>query len=143
MPYKKFSKWQNTSWYKRGADYLELKEKITEKLLEITIKYNPQIKGHVVVKELSTPLSTKHFTSYKEGEIYEVTVQEVDEESKKIVLMIDLGVDGEKAKSIESELPEELKDDKIEIPQEVIDQISDNENKDKESSSTDSEEAGN
>ena len=28
------------------------------------------------------------FSSYKEGEIYDVTVQEVDEESKKIILML-------------------------------------------------------
>ena len=30
----------------------------------------PQIEGHVKVTEVSTPLSTKHFTNYKHGEIY-------------------------------------------------------------------------
>ena len=30
----------------------------------------PQIKGHVTHAEVSTPLSTRHFTNYKHGEIY-------------------------------------------------------------------------
>ena len=70
MPFNRFVKWENTSWYKRGDEYLNLKEKITEKLLRTTIDHNPTIKNHIVVKELSTPLSTKHFAGYKEGEIY-------------------------------------------------------------------------
>lgn len=70
MPFSHLSKWHNTKWYKRGQDYLEFKEKITEELLKVTFKENPQIKDHIEVKELSTPLSTKHFTNYQEGEIY-------------------------------------------------------------------------
>ena len=57
MPYKSFAKWEDTSWYKRGEEYLDLKEKITEKLLSTTIDHNPSIKEHIVVKELSTPLN--------------------------------------------------------------------------------------
>ena len=70
MPYKKFMKWENTSWYKRGEEYQDFKEEITAALLKTTINQNPKIKDHIVVKELSTPLSTRHFANYKEGEIY-------------------------------------------------------------------------
>ena len=30
----------------------------------------PQIKGNIEICELSTPLSTKHFSNYNKGEIY-------------------------------------------------------------------------
>ena len=56
---------------------------------------------------------------------FEVIVQEVDGESKKIVLMLDLG-------DVEMDIPKKTKkqeatstSDKLEIPQDVIDSISD------------------
>jgi all-trans-retinol 13,14-reductase len=39
-------------------------------MLKKLYKLFPQIKGHVVVTEVSTPLSTKHFSNYQSGEIY-------------------------------------------------------------------------
>ena len=70
MPYSHVSKWKETSWYKRGDEYLHMKEKVTEELLRKVIEHNPGIKDHIVVKELSSPLSTRHFSGYEEGEIY-------------------------------------------------------------------------
>ncbi len=67
--------------------------------------------------------------NFKEGETHEVTVQEVDEEYKKIILMLDLGLDGlEDEGEPETEMVvDEPESEKLEIPQDVIDQISDNE----------------
>jgi len=39
-------------------------------MLEKLYKELPQVKGHIEIAELSTPLSTAHFTSYAQGEIY-------------------------------------------------------------------------
>ena len=68
-------------------------------------------------------------TNFKEGDTHEVTVQEVDEEYKKIILMLDLGLDGlEDEGEPEMEMVvDEPESEKLEIPQDVIDQISDNE----------------
>jgi len=53
----------------------------------------------------------------------------VDEEYKKIILMLDLGLDGlEDEGEPETEMVvDEPESEKLEIPQDVIDQISDNE----------------
>ena len=70
-------------------------------------------------------------TNFKEGDSHEVTVQEVDEEYKKIILMMDLGLDGlEGDDEAEPEMVvDEAEPEKLEIPQEVIDQVSGNDEK--------------
>ena len=70
LPYETFEKWDGTRWMKRGDDYDELKEKLTNRLLEKLYEQLPHLRGKVVHKELSTPLSTKHFVNYATGEIY-------------------------------------------------------------------------
>lgn len=70
MPFESVAQWDGTRWANRGDDYLALKEKLTDKLLKTTVEQNPGIEKHIVVKELSTPLSTKHFSCYQRGEIY-------------------------------------------------------------------------
>jgi all-trans-retinol 13,14-reductase len=65
-----FRKWQDGSWKKRGEDYESLKEKFSGKLLEKLYSQLPQLRGKVDYHELSTPLSTMHFTNYSSGEIY-------------------------------------------------------------------------
>ena len=67
--------------------------------------------------------------NFKEGEAHDVTVQEVDEEYKKIILMLDLGLDGSEVEGEEGTeiVVDEPNSEKLEIPQDVIDQISDNE----------------
>ena len=65
-----FAKWENTKWKKRGEDYDALKEKLAQRLLEHLYKYVPQVKGKIDTYELSTPVTTKHFCNYINGEIY-------------------------------------------------------------------------
>jgi all-trans-retinol 13,14-reductase len=69
-PYGWFSKWEGTRWMKRGEDYEAFKEKLSNRLLEKVFEYLPQLKDKVAHCELSTPLSTKNFCSYAQGEIY-------------------------------------------------------------------------
>jgi len=68
--YDWFSKWEKTSWNKRGEDYNSLKEEVSQKLLSVLFKRFPQLEGKVSFYELSTPLSTKHFSNYQRGELY-------------------------------------------------------------------------
>lgn len=65
-----FKNWEKTSWHKRGDDYEQFKENISQRLLEYMYDYVPQTKEYLDVYELSTPLSTKHFVNYQKGEIY-------------------------------------------------------------------------
>jgi all-trans-retinol 13,14-reductase len=63
-------KWEEEKWQKRGDEYEKVKEEIKNKLLEKLYETLPQTKGKVEICELSTPLSTKHFSNYSTGEIY-------------------------------------------------------------------------
>ena len=55
---------------KRGEDYETVKEELSRQLLEILEREVPQVVGKIAHSELSTPLSTRHFGAYDEGEIY-------------------------------------------------------------------------
>ncbi len=70
LPYEGFKDWDGTKWMKRGKEYEALKEKISKRLLEVLFKHIPQAKDKIEHYELSTPLTTKHFINYDEGEIY-------------------------------------------------------------------------
>ncbi len=70
VPYHWFSKWEDTEWMNRGADYDDVKEKLSQKLLSMFLEVMPQLKGKIDYYELSTPLSTKKFTNHLKGEIY-------------------------------------------------------------------------
>ena len=69
-PYQWFEKWQDTKWQKRGDDYLDFKRRVTERLLSILLKRLPQLRDRIHYTELSSPLSTVHFSNYQHGEIY-------------------------------------------------------------------------
>ncbi len=89
------------------------------------------LEGIVPLKRMKKHEKNQILTNFKEGDSHEVTVQEVDEEYKKIILMMDLGLDGlEGDDEAEPEMVvDEAEPEKLEIPQEVIDQISGNDEK--------------
>ncbi len=70
VPYDWFSKWENTRWKNRGDDYEKLKQCVGEQMLEELYRVEPQLKGRVEYFDISTPLSTKHFSNHARGEIY-------------------------------------------------------------------------
>lgn len=70
LPYEPFDKWKDSNWMKRDETYTAMKEKIAQRLLNELYKQLPHLKGKIEHYELSTPLTTKHFINYQEGEIY-------------------------------------------------------------------------
>lgn len=69
-PWQRFAKWDGTRWGKRGDDYDAYKAKLSERMLDELFRVEPQTRAAIKHHELSTPLSTKHFTAYQHGEIY-------------------------------------------------------------------------
>ena len=65
-----FEAWAGTRWMKRGDDYQALKERLADTLLAEAERRLPGLSRLVVHRELSTPLSTSHFTGHPGGEIY-------------------------------------------------------------------------
>ncbi|MEY8198054.1 MAG: hypothetical protein RPS47_02310, partial [Colwellia sp.] len=70
LPYDWFTKWENTKWKKRGEEYKALKEELAQQMFEQLYRVAPQLKGKIDYYEVSTPLSTRHFSQHKQGEIY-------------------------------------------------------------------------
>jgi len=70
VPWEAFQRWQGTRWHKRGAEYDGLKARLTAHLLDVLYTQVPQVRGHVDVAELSTPLTTEHFAAHPRGAIY-------------------------------------------------------------------------
>lgn len=68
--YAWYKKWESAEWKKRGQEYEDIKERYAQRLLEKLYEQLPQLRGKVDYYELSTPLSTKHFVNYDQGEIY-------------------------------------------------------------------------
>jgi all-trans-retinol 13,14-reductase len=72
-PFDWFQPWEDERWMKRGERYQDLKASFSARLLEVLYEHVPETKGKVAYCELSTPLSTKHFANYGQGEIYGVS----------------------------------------------------------------------
>jgi len=68
--YEWFTDWERGPWRRRGDDYESLKAQWRDRLLDVLYRHVPQVRGRVDVAEVSTPLSTRHFTNYARGEIY-------------------------------------------------------------------------
>ncbi len=65
-----FAQYQESPTWKRGEAYEKLKERFKETMLQHLYRLFPQIKGHVVITDVSTPLTTRYYSNYKHGEIY-------------------------------------------------------------------------
>jgi all-trans-retinol 13,14-reductase len=70
VSYEAFARWEESHWKKRPAEYESLKERLTTTMLEMLYRHVPQVRGKVDVRELSTPLTTRHFANQPHGEIY-------------------------------------------------------------------------
>jgi all-trans-retinol 13,14-reductase len=76
-----FAKWKGSTWGKRGAEYEALKTQLTDELLEVLYKHQPQLRGNLDFCELGTPLSTEWYQWNEQGEIYGIdhTVQRFEQ----------------------------------------------------------------
>jgi all-trans-retinol 13,14-reductase len=70
VPYDAFAAWRDDRWKKRGEDYEALKKRLADRLLEQLLRHMPGLRPMVAYAELSTPLSTEHFTRAAAGAIY-------------------------------------------------------------------------
>lgn len=70
IPYRLFTGWQDTKWRRRGPEYDNLKQSFTVRLQEELVRQVPRLAGKIDHAELSTPLSTRHFMNYQQGEMY-------------------------------------------------------------------------
>ncbi len=69
-PFERFMPWFDSEWRQRPEGYQQLKSHLAERLLEALYAQLPDLRGKIDYFELSTPLSTRHFTGYERGEIY-------------------------------------------------------------------------
>ena len=65
-----FAAWRGGSTGQRGPQYLELKARIAEGLLKLADSAVPGLKALTRYSELSTPFTSRHFTSHPAGLFY-------------------------------------------------------------------------
>lgn len=70
--YKIFAKWKDQPQFKKDKEYYELKEKISEGLINLIEERYRGFKDLIIYKELSTPLTIESLSSKQSGEIYGV-----------------------------------------------------------------------
>jgi all-trans-retinol 13,14-reductase len=65
-----YSNWKGFPWKKRGQEYEQAKQKLSNRILDIVTKQVPNIQTAVDYKELSTPLTIRDLVNYQKGEMY-------------------------------------------------------------------------
>jgi all-trans-retinol 13,14-reductase len=70
VPWDLFEPWADSAHGDRDAGYMELKQSITDKLLTQLRGAIPDVMQHLVLSELSTPLTAEHFVRATRGAIY-------------------------------------------------------------------------
>jgi len=68
--YDWFRQWEQSEWKDRPVAYETFKSKLEKRILDKLFELYPIAKKFLDHSELSTPLSTKHFSNYQHGEIY-------------------------------------------------------------------------
>jgi all-trans-retinol 13,14-reductase len=70
VPFESFAEWQDERWKKRGEAYDAKKKDLESRLLAQFLEHMPGLEKMVRYHELSTPVSTQHFTRPMLGSIY-------------------------------------------------------------------------
>ncbi len=70
VSYELFEKWREEKWKKRGNEYEDFKEMLAQRMINFIENKYPGFKDLIDFYELSTPLSTQHFTMHNKGCIY-------------------------------------------------------------------------
>ena len=70
IDYEPFKKWADQPVKKRDESYQQVKQTITEAMIGLVEKYFPGFKNLIDYAELSTPLTTEHYTGHYQGNIY-------------------------------------------------------------------------
>jgi all-trans-retinol 13,14-reductase len=75
VPWEPFSEWKDARWKRRGSEYDDFKARLTDALLTQYKATYPGLALHIEHAELSTPVSTHHFTSAPHGSIYGLSTE--------------------------------------------------------------------
>jgi all-trans-retinol 13,14-reductase len=67
---EQFAAWADKPWRKRGDDYNDLKDELSNKILDFVEQTHPGFRDLIEYQELSTPLSTVTMTGHHRGGIY-------------------------------------------------------------------------
>jgi phytoene dehydrogenase-like protein len=65
-----FIQWENEPWRKRGEDYEQLKDRISDAMVAFVEERLPGFAELIEYRELATPITTEHFTNHRNGAIY-------------------------------------------------------------------------
>jgi len=69
-PYEWFTGWEDSRWKHRAAEYEAFKQALAGRIQREVERNIPAIAGKIDHAELSTPLTTRHFMNYQQGEAY-------------------------------------------------------------------------
>ncbi|HTM67971.1 MAG TPA: NAD(P)/FAD-dependent oxidoreductase [Candidatus Binatia bacterium] len=70
VPWDRFLPWREKRWMRRGEEYAGFKARLQEAMLEQLFRHLPGLRPMLDYAELSTPVSTDHFTRAAGGSIY-------------------------------------------------------------------------
>ena len=70
VSYDSFRAWAGSSQGSRPPDYLRLKERLKERMLEAVDRVVPGLKEHAVFSDLGTPLTNAHYVAATDGNLY-------------------------------------------------------------------------
>jgi all-trans-retinol 13,14-reductase len=69
-PYEWFARWEDSRWKHRAAEYDAFKKALADRIQSEVERNVPAVAGKIDRAELSTPLTTRHFMNYQQGEAY-------------------------------------------------------------------------
>ena len=69
-PYEWFARWEDSRWKHRDAEYDAFKQSLADRIQHEVERNVPAVAGKIDHAELSTPLTTRHFMNYQQGEAY-------------------------------------------------------------------------
>ena len=69
-PYEWFARWEDSRWKHRAAEYETFKKALADRIQSEVERNVPAVAGKIDRAELSTPLTTRHFMNYQQGEAY-------------------------------------------------------------------------
>ncbi len=69
-PYEWFTRWEDSRWKRRAEEYDAFKQSLADRIRREVERNVPAVAGKIDHAELSTPLTTRHFMNYQQGEAY-------------------------------------------------------------------------